>query len=435
MAIDIMQPIRLSIDLESGLVQTPLRMHLMKGDKKANRVIVALTENKKEADLTGVIVTGSFIRPSDSAEIPLVGTTAGNHAIVVLNDACYEQEGYCKINVSLTMGDTTRTIVSLTGNVLSKGSGAYVDVSGVIPSIDDIIAQYAEMKRVTKATQEAADAATAAASRAPYVNPDSKNWMVWDAATGMYVDSGVTAQGEPGPQGPPGQNGTGSGTVTGIKVDEQTYQPDSSGVVTLPKMGGGDASIDDTEPSADKTYSSQKVEEIASQLSQQIEELDAEAVGALPAGGTAEDASKLGGKVPSAYVQTANVLDTLEEVAANTASGMVAGAKAVKAMSGMNTLNYSGIVVLDKILDASGKTYTCPKNGIVKIGAISIGNTNLDIVITHSGLEERVLLITPGSGAVPFRFEFQVNAGEVLTMKTYNGVDQLYNCFFIPYVN
>lgn len=268
MAIDIMQPIRFSIDLGSGLVQTPLRMQLMKGDKKANRVIVVLTDGGKEADLTGVTVSGSFIRPSDAAEIPLAGTAEGNRAIVVLDDACYAQEGYCEINVALTMGGTKRTIVALTGNVLSKGSGAYVDVSGVIPSIDDIIAQYAEMKRVTEETQEAANAATTAASKAPYVDPISKNWMIWDASAGKYVDSGVKAQGEPGPQGPPGQNGTGSGTVTGVKVDGQTYQPDGAGVVTLPKMGGG-AEIDDVTPSSTNVYSSQKTQHELDQLSAQ----------------------------------------------------------------------------------------------------------------------------------------------------------------------
>lgn len=269
MAIDIMQPIRFSIDLGSGLVQTPLRMQLMKGDKKANRVIVVLTDDGKEADLTGVTVSGSFIRPGDAAEIPLLGTVEGNRAIVVLDDACYAQEGYCEINVALTMNGVKRTIVSLTGYVLSKGSGAYVDVSGVIPSLDDIIAQYAEMRRVTEEAQEAASAATTAASKAPYVDPVSKNWMIWDASAGKYVDSGVTARGEPGPQGPPGQNGTGSGTVTAVKVNEQTYQPDGTGLITLPKMGGG-AQIDDTSSSAEKVYSSQKTQYELNQLSEAI---------------------------------------------------------------------------------------------------------------------------------------------------------------------
>lgn len=161
--ITLRQPLRYTIDLSAGLVQQPMRSQLMKGDKKANRVIVHLTDGGKDAALSGVTVTGSFIRPPDSAEIPLKGEASGSEASVTLEDACYATEGYCEISVRLTVGETSRTILTLTGYVLSKGSGAYVDVSGVIPNIDDIIAQYAEMKAVTERTLAAAQRAEALA--------------------------------------------------------------------------------------------------------------------------------------------------------------------------------------------------------------------------------------------------------------------------------
>lgn len=164
--ISLRQPLRYTIDLGAGLVQQPMRSQLMKGDKKANRVIVHLTDGGKDVTLSGVTVTGSFIRPPDAAEIPLTGETSGSEAIVTLDDACYSTEGYCEISVKLTVGETSRTILTLTGYVLSKGSGAYVDVSGVIPNIDDVIAQYAEMKRVTQETQAAGTAAGNAAGAA-----------------------------------------------------------------------------------------------------------------------------------------------------------------------------------------------------------------------------------------------------------------------------
>ena len=66
-------------------------------------------------------------------------------------------------------------------------------------------------------------------------------------------------------------------------------------MVTLPKMGGG-AEIDDTAPNAEKVYSSQKVESIASQLSQQMTNY-------LPKTGTAADANKLGGVAASQYAK------------------------------------------------------------------------------------------------------------------------------------
>ena len=164
--ISLRQPLRYTIDLSAGLVQQPMRSQLMKGDKKANRVIVHLTDGGKDVTLSGVTVTGSFIRPPDAAEIPLTGETSGSEAIVTLDDACYSTEGYCEISVKLTVGETSRTILTLTGYVLSKGSGAYVDVSGVIPNLDDVIEQYAKMKRVTQETQAAGTAAGNAASAA-----------------------------------------------------------------------------------------------------------------------------------------------------------------------------------------------------------------------------------------------------------------------------
>lgn len=165
-ATGLMQPIRCEIDINNGLVQTPMRTQLMRGDANANRIIVALKNGSENVDLSGVTVSGSFVRPPDEAVILLDGSVSGNEAIVELIDACYAEDGYCEINVMLTVGKTRRTILSLTGYVLKKGSGAVVDVGNVIPSIDDIIAQYAEMQRVTQETQAAGIFATTAASNA-----------------------------------------------------------------------------------------------------------------------------------------------------------------------------------------------------------------------------------------------------------------------------
>ena len=268
MATDIMQPMRFTIDLASGLTQTPMRTQLMKGDRSANKIIVKLTDGRETADLTGVSATGSFIRPPDAAEILLPGSVQDDEASVELIDDCYAAEGYCQIDVMLTMSGITRTILSLTGYVLGKGSGAYVDVSGVIPNINDIVAQYAEMKRVTEETQAAANKANDAASRAPYVGANG-NWFVWDAGSGAYVDSGSKAQGPEGPQGKPG---TGFGTVTGVEVNGGIYTPDDTGVVRLPEMGGAGAEIDDENASRETTYSSEKIEQELTQLNQANEQ-------------------------------------------------------------------------------------------------------------------------------------------------------------------
>ena len=90
--------------------------------------------------------------------------------------------------------------------------------------------------------------------------------------------------------------------VTGITIGDQTYQPNEQGVVDLPKMGGG-AEIDDSAPSTEKVFSSQKTQNELNQLSQQM------AKDYLLKTGTAADASKLGGKEPKYYIQPRNLLD------------------------------------------------------------------------------------------------------------------------------
>jgi len=60
-----------------------------------------------------------------------------------------------------------------------------------------------------KSAQDAAasaDAAEAVAVRTPYVGANG-NWMVWDLAARVFIDSGVPARGATGATGPQGERG------------------------------------------------------------------------------------------------------------------------------------------------------------------------------------------------------------------------------------
>ena len=254
-------PLFFPIDLRSGLTQQPIRAQLMKGDKRANTIVVHLTEDKKPVDLTGAAVTGSFISPVEGAEIPLTGSVDGNEASVVLVDECYAEDGHFEANVKLTVGETSRTILSITGQVLSKGSGAVIDVGDVIPSIDDIIAQYQAMKQVTQETQAAGEAAREFAQNAPYIDAATNHWMVWSADAGEYVDTGVAAT---GPQGAAGTNG--QTPYIGENGNWWTGTEDTGTKAQGP--AGPAVGIDDSAPSSSTTYSSQKIEEELSELNE-----------------------------------------------------------------------------------------------------------------------------------------------------------------------
>lgn len=195
------QPLFFTVDVKDGLVQQPLRTRLMKGDKKANRIVVTLKNGGEKIDLSGIPVSGSFIKPPDGDEIYLPGSVEDGMAVVELDDACYTDDGHFEASVALVMDGFKRTIVSFSGEVLSKGNGVVIDIGNAIPSIEEIAAQYAEMKRVTEETKQAADNANEAAARAPYIDEATGTWFVWDNDKDAYVDTGSVAKGEKGDPG------------------------------------------------------------------------------------------------------------------------------------------------------------------------------------------------------------------------------------------
>ncbi|MBR4040608.1 MAG: hypothetical protein IKJ11_11025 [Clostridia bacterium] len=188
----------------------------------------------------------------------------------------------------------------------------------------------------------------------PYIG-ENGNWWTGD------TDTGVKAQ------GPAGANGTGSGTVTGVKVGDETYEPDEAGVVELPEMGGG-AGVPDG-----GTTGQILIKQSDANGDAIWKTPTAQDVGALTSNGTAADASKLGGRSASEYMQASNVLDSLESVTANTAGGMVAGALAVKELK--NSLEKTDIGIASTSVGNVDSNYSCIING-VKLISLKITGIN-----------------------------------------------------------
>lgn len=156
---EIARPMRYRIDVKDPLQKDAMAGILAKGDKNANRVIVDLYDGEMPIELGSAKVTGKFYRDEDAMIIPLEGKAEGNTATVMLIDHCYAMDSGFTLSIKTTIGETARTILMITGRVITDGEGRYMDVTGIVPNIDAIIAQYAEMKRVT---QEAIDATEAA---------------------------------------------------------------------------------------------------------------------------------------------------------------------------------------------------------------------------------------------------------------------------------
>lgn len=159
MAIDIAQPMRFRVDLQSGLIEQPQRSVLMRGDKNANRIVVELTDGAKAADLTGLSASGKFSRPPEGNEVLLAGEISGNVVSVTLTDECYAYDGRYELSVLLSSATAYRTILLISGYVSRTGSGEYIDGSAVIPNINDLLEIASDAR---KAVEDAANAASAA---------------------------------------------------------------------------------------------------------------------------------------------------------------------------------------------------------------------------------------------------------------------------------
>ena len=231
---DIVQGMRFPVDVKSGLAEQPQRAVLMKGDKDANRVTLVLKDGEKEVDLSGATVTGSFV--IGGVKIPLTGSASGNEATILLKEECYSESGRYELRMHVTMGGVKRTFLFVTGYIESDGEGGILDVDGVIPNIDDIVAQYETMKRVTAETEAARDQALEAAKSANFTvldrfdtydlliaahptgeagqafavgTADDNVVYIWGIDTLAWVNVGPVqgARGPEGPQGPKGDSG------------------------------------------------------------------------------------------------------------------------------------------------------------------------------------------------------------------------------------
>lgn len=245
---DITQGMKFTIDVKSGLVEMPQRAVLMKGDKNANRVSMALVDGEKAVSLEDATVTGTYVLAG--VKMTLTGEVNGNEATILLPDECYSASGRYELRMHVTMGDVKRTFLFITGYVESDGEGGTLDVEGVIPNVDDIVAQFETMKRVTAETEAARDQALAAAKSANFqvldrfetyaqlvaLHPtgkageayavgteDNNTVYIWGVDTLAWVNIGAVqgAQGPAGPIGPQGETGPeGPRGEPGISADQ-----------------------------------------------------------------------------------------------------------------------------------------------------------------------------------------------------------------------
>lgn len=155
-----------TVDLQKGIenvyVWPSALMYV--GDKNAHTWNVTILDGGKPASITGG-VNGYFIR-QDGTTVYVQGKLSGNVASVTLDDDCYAFEGDLRALMRISTSDKIITISALLFQVRYGITDQIVDPSGVIPSLDELLAQIEVIKSATSAANTATSKANTAASNA-----------------------------------------------------------------------------------------------------------------------------------------------------------------------------------------------------------------------------------------------------------------------------
>ena len=123
------------IDLETGTIsRTFLNKALGEGDSYGDRFGVIVLRGGQPVDLTGVSVSGFFIRANGTTEV-LTGHRSGNKCWVELQEACYAYDGNFTLGIKLTYSNTTVTARIVDGTIVNTTLGSINDPGSVIPDI------------------------------------------------------------------------------------------------------------------------------------------------------------------------------------------------------------------------------------------------------------------------------------------------------------
>lgn len=138
--------IRVKADLDKGIKKTFLDTLFVTKDKAAHLFEIEVVRGDAPVTLSGT-VSAYFIRYCDNITIPVSGTLNGNKVSVALNETCYNRNTQFALVVKVSSASETATVFYGEGTMHIGETDGFIDESGIIPSLDDLLAQIEEMER------------------------------------------------------------------------------------------------------------------------------------------------------------------------------------------------------------------------------------------------------------------------------------------------
>lgn len=138
---------------------------VFKGDANSVRVGVHMFSNKEPLDVSGS-VEGYVLLPNGAMAPVITGEKEGNAAWIDLSELSLAIIGRIQVAIRLVDGEEETVIFCASATVRRVGSETIIDPDDVIPTWDDILDKIAAMDAAAQECEEAAAAATEAASHA-----------------------------------------------------------------------------------------------------------------------------------------------------------------------------------------------------------------------------------------------------------------------------
>lgn len=347
-----------TVHLDQSLRVTPLSTLFAKGDNAAHKFALTVLRGGVQDDLTGCEVVCKFYRMAESTVVNMDGTVEDGKAVAVLDKACYDYTGRFTLTISIKQGEASTTIFYGDGYMQGRSADTAITGEYIVYDIDTLLAKLDEIDAATSAANTAAGNANTAAGAANTAAgaANAAAGAANAAATrldGMTATAeGLAAGSNPTVSVTTGEDGAkrlafgipkgDTGATPQLTVNVATGAPGTQAIVaqsgtaenpvidlTIPRGDTGDIgtlTINGKSPDAAGAVT-----------------LNADDVNALPKTGTAADASKLGGKPASDYVQQSETEKLLPPVTASDAGKFLRvdstgawGAEAVPNASGVS---------------------------------------------------------------------------------------------------
>lgn len=241
-----------SVNLNSPPQVQTIHGNVFTQDNMANLIGVKVFDGAEPVNLTGTVMGYAIKADGETVEFTgSIGTAQDygtNAAYIELPQICYGVPGRIQIVIRLISGSTKTTLLGVTGYVTRTRTDKIVVPEGVVPDLEELLAQIDAMEQGTAAANQAASAANTAAANAnaKAALADQKATLADQKATAANT-AATAANTAAGTANTAAQNADQKATL----ADQKAAAADTAAVAAIAAKEAAELATDDAQDATD----------------------------------------------------------------------------------------------------------------------------------------------------------------------------------------